>query len=183
MESRRKFLQISAAALTAAAAKPLFGAGVQGANDRIRMAIIGAGNRGGRVFDSFHAAQGLPVPCRRRSQQAEARPVDDAGAPDLQARRRRGLPPHPRSEGHRRGAHRHPRPLAQPAVVDAISAGKDVYVREAGVELDPRINAMLDAYTRASSMVQIGTHQRSWDHFIEAKKLLETDSRQRSRRS
>ena len=53
MESRRKFLQISAAALTAAAAKPLFGAGVQGANDRIRMAIIGTGNRGGRVFDSL----------------------------------------------------------------------------------------------------------------------------------
>ena len=53
MESRRKFLQISAAALTAAAAKPLFGAGIQGANDRVRMAIIGTGNRGGRVFDSL----------------------------------------------------------------------------------------------------------------------------------
>ncbi len=53
MDSRRNFLKASAAALTVAAARPLFGAGAQGANDRVRMAIIGAGNRGGRVFDSF----------------------------------------------------------------------------------------------------------------------------------
>src|SRR5690349_17182621 len=51
MESRRTFLKASAAALTAAATEPLFG--IQGANDRIRMAIIGTGNRGGRVFDAF----------------------------------------------------------------------------------------------------------------------------------
>ena len=51
MESRRKFLKASAAAMAVAATKPLFG--IQGANDRIRMAIIGCGNRGGRVFDAF----------------------------------------------------------------------------------------------------------------------------------
>ena len=39
MESRRKFLKASAAALTVAATKPLFG--IQGANSRVRMAIIG----------------------------------------------------------------------------------------------------------------------------------------------
>ena len=54
MESRRKFLKASAAAMAVAAAKPLFG--VQGANDRIRMAIIGCGNRGGRVFDARKAS-------------------------------------------------------------------------------------------------------------------------------
>ena len=53
MESRRNFLKASAAALTVAATRPLVGAGIQGANDRVRMAIIGTGNRGGRVFDSF----------------------------------------------------------------------------------------------------------------------------------
>ena len=53
MDSRRNFLKASAAALTVAATRPLFGAGIQGANDRVRMAIIGTGNRGGRVFDSF----------------------------------------------------------------------------------------------------------------------------------
>ena len=51
METRRDFLKASAAALTVAAAKPLFG--WQGANNRVRLAVIGCGNRSGRVFDSF----------------------------------------------------------------------------------------------------------------------------------
>ena len=51
MESRRKFLKASAAAMAVAATKPLFG--IQGANDRVRLAVIGCGNRSGRVFDSF----------------------------------------------------------------------------------------------------------------------------------
>ena len=46
MESRRNFLKASAAALTVAAARPLFG-WHPGANDRIRMAVIGCGNRVG----------------------------------------------------------------------------------------------------------------------------------------
>ncbi len=53
MASRRKFLKLSAGALTAAAVRPLFGARVQGANDRIRMGVIGCGNRSGRVFDAL----------------------------------------------------------------------------------------------------------------------------------
>ena len=57
MESRRKFLKASAAAMAVAATKPLFG--IQGANDRVRMAIIGCGNRGGRVFDSFARQAGV----------------------------------------------------------------------------------------------------------------------------
>src|ERR1051326_371687 len=51
MSTRREFLKTGAAALTVAAARPLFG--WQGANNRIRMAVIGTGNRAGRVFDSF----------------------------------------------------------------------------------------------------------------------------------
>src|SRR3954454_4403390 len=90
MDSRREFLKASAAALTVAATRPLFGASIQGANDRVRMAIIGTGNRGGRVFDSF---------CRQKDCQFAAK-------------------------------------------------GKQV--------------------------VQVGTHQRSWDHFMEAKKLLDS---------
>src|SRR6516225_11209279 len=51
MATRREFLQSSAAALAAAAARPMYG--WQGANNRIRMAVIGCGNRAARVFDSF----------------------------------------------------------------------------------------------------------------------------------
>jgi hypothetical protein len=48
---RRDLLKGGAAALTVAAAKPLFA--WQGANNRVRMAVIGMGGRSGRVFDSF----------------------------------------------------------------------------------------------------------------------------------
>ena len=48
---RRDFLKNGAVALTAAATKPLFA--WQGANNRVRMAVIGMGGRSGRVFDSF----------------------------------------------------------------------------------------------------------------------------------
>src|SRR6185312_6590202 len=48
---RRELLKNGAAALTAAATKPLFA--WQGANNRVRMAVIGMGSRAGRVFDSL----------------------------------------------------------------------------------------------------------------------------------
>ena len=54
--------------------------------------------------------------------------------------------------------------------IDAIAAGKDVYVEKPASNTIPRINAMLDAYKKGKQVVQIGTQQRSWDHFIEAKK-------------
>ena len=46
--NRRQFIQTSAAAAAAAAARPLMGSaqsgGVVGANDRVRLAIIGSGS-------------------------------------------------------------------------------------------------------------------------------------------
>src|SRR6185436_20117620 len=51
MATRREFLKTGAAALTVAATRPLFG--WQGANDRVRMGVIGMGTRAARVFDSL----------------------------------------------------------------------------------------------------------------------------------
>ena len=48
---RRELLKNGAVALTVAATRPLFA--WQGANNRVRMAVIGMGGRSGRVFDSF----------------------------------------------------------------------------------------------------------------------------------
>ena len=58
--------------------------------------------------------------------------------------------------------------------IDAISAGKDVYVEKPASNNVPRLNAMLDAYRKGKQVVQVGTQQRSWDHFIEAKKFLDS---------
>ena len=58
--------------------------------------------------------------------------------------------------------------------IDAISGGQGRLRREAGgSNTIPRLNAMLDAY-QGKQVVQVGTQQRSWDHFIEAKKILDS---------
>jgi predicted dehydrogenase len=172
MESRRDFLRTSAAALTVAATTPLFG--VQGANNRVRMAIIGAGNRGGRVFDSFvrhDDCQFLAaVEVNKARLDQWMTPARQTFKLDVIGDYRRVLdrkdidavliatPDHWHAQ----------------QTVDAISAGKDVYVEKPASNTIARINAMLDAYKKGKQVVQIGTHQRSWDHFHEAKKVLDS---------
>ena len=174
MDSRRNFLKASAAALTVAATRPLFGAGIQGANDRVRMAIIGTGNRGGRVFDSF---------CRQKDCQfLAAAEVNKARLDQWMTPARQTFKLDVVGD-YRRILDRKdidavliatPDHWHSQQMVDAISAGKDVYVEKPASNNIPRINAMLDAYKKGKQVVQVGTHQRSWDHFMEAKKLLDS---------
>ena len=172
MESRRDFLKASAAALTVAATRPVFG--VQGANNRVRMAIIGAGNRGGRVFDSlarhddcqFLAAAEV----NRAKLDAWMTTPRQTFKLDVVGDYRRILdrrdidavliatPDHWHSQ----------------QTIDAISAGKDVYVEKPIANTIPRLNAMLDAYKQGKQVVAVGTQQRSWDHFAEARKVVDS---------
>ena len=168
MDNRRTFLKASAAAVAATAAQKAFGA-----NDKIQMAIIGTGNRGGRVFDSlvrhddckFLAA--VEVNQARLSQWMT--PARQTFKMDTLGDYRKVLdrkdidavliatPDHWHSQ----------------ILIDAIAAGKDVYVEKPASNTVPRLNAMLDAYNKGKQIVQLGTHQRSWDHFIEAKKIID----------
>ena len=172
MESRRKFLKASAAALTVAATRPIFG--VQGANDRIRMAVIGCGNRAGRVFDAFARQSNVQWVAGAEVNKAKLdswmNPARQTFKLDMAGDYRRildrkdvdavliGTPDHWHAQ----------------QTIDAISAGKDVYVEKPASNNVPRLNAMLDAYRKGKQVVQVGTQQRSWDHFIEAKKFLDS---------
>src|SRR3954465_12296125 len=176
MESRRKLLKTTAAALTAAATRPVFGAGIQGANDRIRMAIIGTGNRGGRVFDSLSRAKDCQFLAAAEVNKAK---LDQWMTP---ARQTFNL----KVEGdYRRILDRKdidavliatPDHWHSQQLVDAISAGKDVYCEKPASNTIPRINAMLGAHKKGKQVVQVGTQQRSWDHFMEAKKIIDGGS-------
>src|SRR6516164_5269575 len=114
MENRRDFLKISAATVAAMAARPL--SGWQGANDRVRMGVIGMGTRAARVFDSLTRNQDCQfiMGCEVNAQKQATFQASN-------------------------------RPFAKIDVVNDY----------------PNL------------VVQVGTHQRSWDHFIEAKKQLE----------
>lgn len=168
MDNRRAFLRASAAAIAATAATSAIGA-----NDKIRMAIIGAGNRGARVFDSLARHDDCKfLSVAEVNQQKLTQwmtPSRQTFKLDVVGDYRKILdrkdidavliatPDHWHSQ----------------IMIDAVSAGKDVYVEKPASNTIPRINAMLDAYNRGKQVVQMGTHQRSWDHFIEAKKIVD----------
>ena len=173
MESRRDFLKASAAALTVAAARPVFG--WQGANDRIRMAVIGCGNRSGRVFDSFSRAGSADCQFVAAAEVNKAK-LDQWMTPARQTFKLETVVDYRRILDRKdvdavlvaTPDHSHSKIL-----VESIAAGKDVYCEKPASNSIPRVNAMLDAYRKSKQIVQIGTHQRSWDHFIEARKILE----------
>ena len=172
MESRRTFLKASAAALTVAATRPVFG--FQGANDRVRMAVIGCGNRAGRVFDSFARQANVQwvgaAEVNKAKLDSWMSPARQTFKLDVVGDYRRildrkdvdavliGTPDHWHAQ----------------QTVDAIAAGKDVYVEKPASNTIARINAMLTAYKKGKQVVQVGTQQRSWDHFAEAKKILDS---------
>ena len=149
MASRRKFLKTSAAALTVAATRPLFGLA-----SRARTTGSGWRHRHRQPrrprVRLAHPEQGLPV--RRRLRKSTSRSSDSAMRRDA-ARRSipivEGLPPNPRSQRRRRRADRDAR-ISRTAkiTVDALAAGKDVYVEKPTSNSIPRINAMLDAYKK-----------------------------------
>ena len=172
MATRREFLQSSAAALAVTATRPI--SGWQGANDRVRMGVIGMGTRAARVFDSLTRNQdcqfvtGCEVNTQKQATfQAANRPYAKFDV----------------VKDYRRVLDRNDIDavlIATPdfshskIFVDALAAGKHVYVEKPISNSIPRINAMLDAFNKYPNLVvQVGTHQRSWDHFIEAKKQLE----------
>lgn len=173
MNSRRTFLKTSAAVVAATAAHPLLA--WQGANDRIRLAVIGCGNRAGRVFDSFmrsgSADAQFLVACEVNQQK-----LDQFMTPARQTFTLATLTDYRRVLDRKdidavliaTPDHSHSR-----IAVDALSAGKDVYCEKPASNTVPRINAMLEAYRKTNRVVQIGTHQRSWDHFAEAKKVID----------
>ena len=170
---RRDFLMNGAVALTAAASKPLFA--WQGANNRVRMAVIGMGNRSGRVFDSFMRYDDVQFTMGCEVAQNKQQGFQSANRPLAQKLDVVG--------DYRRVLDRNdidavligtPDFSHARITADALAAGKHVYVEKPISNNIARINMMLDAYNKYPNLVvQVGTQQRSWDHFIEAKTKME----------
>ena len=172
MQSRRRFLVSTGAAMVAAAARSAYG--FQGTNNRRRLAVIGCGNRAGRVFDAFARQNDVQWVggCEVNDQKLTSfmTPARQTFKLDVVKDYRRILD---RKDvdavliGTPDFAHAR-------ITIDALAAGKDVYVEKPATNTIPRLNAMLDAYRKANRVVQVGTQQRSWDHFAEAKKVLQS---------
>ncbi len=173
--SRRQFLRGSAAAAGAAllGSDPLRSASaVLGANDRIRVGVLGTGERAQYLMTLFKEA---PL--------TEVVAVCDVFQPHLDAALKIAGPDAKPSLDYREVLDRKdvdaviigsPDHWHKTMLVDAVRAGKDVYCEkpimhsiEEGVE-------MVRAVEQTRRVAQTGTQQRSWDHYILGKQIMDS---------
>lgn len=158
---RRTFLLATAASQSA----------ILGANDRLRVGIIGAGGRGRYLTAQF------------KELGANMAAVCDVYEPNLQAglkeastgaksfREYRKLLDDPAIEAVIVATpdHWHAR-----MVIDAVEAGKDVYVEKPMTHTIDDGFAMIEAVRRTKRIVQVGTQRRSAEMFLDAKKVFDS---------
>jgi len=171
-------MTVGAAAM--AGTRPVFATarqtGVIGANNRIRAAIIGCGGRGNAVARDWqlHKDTVFVAACdvddMRTQNSANTLAGRQEGAKvDAVADYRRilerndvdalliGTPDH----------------WHTPMVIEGMSAGKDIYCEKPVSNTVEAAVAMRDAARKSNRIVQIGTQQRSWVHFMEAAQMFQ----------
>lgn len=171
---RRKFLKTSVAGIGAVAAlhpRPA-PATVLGANDRVRIGAIGTGGRCQDLMTDLKKLPGneLVAVCDvYEPNLLQAQKIAGAGA--KQYRDYRVLLDNREIDAVVIGSPDH---WHKQMTVDAVQAGKDVYVEkpvshslEEGVELVRVVEA-------SQRVVQTGTQQRSWEHFKLGKQILDS---------
>jgi predicted dehydrogenase len=171
--NRREFLQATVAAAVTARSSSLGAA--QGASDRIRVGIIGCGNRGNQVATDWmkHQDSVFVAACdvaRDRLEQTAGR-LGQTQSNTLEM-----------YEDYHRVLERKdvdavliatPDHWHSPMTIDALAAGKDVYCEKpVSNAIEPAVR-MLEAARKSNRVVQIGLQQRSWHHFQEAAKLFQ----------
>ncbi len=167
---RRKFLKGTAAVALSGLASDK----VLGANDRIRLGAIGVGGRSRKTL----------IPIHQNQPDTEFAAVCDVYEPHLlrtasetglknvkQARDYRAILDDKSIDAVIIGApdHWHAR-----MVMDAVAAGKDVYVEKPVTHLLEEGNDLIRAVESSKRVVQTGTQQRSWPHFIEGKLIIDS---------
>jgi len=161
--NRRRFL--GAAAVTAASYSRVWGA-----NNRIRVAGIGTGSRGQYLIGNA-----------RRIEGAEIVAVCDVYGPH-RTKAKAGV------EGDVREYVNHKDVLDRqdidaviigtpdhwhvPITIDAVRAGKDVYCEKPVTHTLAEEAPLLAAVRESKRVVQTGTQQRSWEHYMHAKELI-----------
>lgn len=168
--SRRGFLHTSAAVGAASALALPASAQVQGANERLNIGLIGTGGR------CRHLMQALAkVPNTRMAA------LCDVYEPHLDLARKLADPKAAVYRDYRRlleNKDLHAVLIASPdhwhvpMTVDAMAAGKDVYVEKPLTHKLSEGKIILDAHARYKRVVQIGTQQRSMTHVLRARELV-----------
>ncbi|MCI0740895.1 MAG: Gfo/Idh/MocA family oxidoreductase [Gemmataceae bacterium] len=168
--SRRSFLQSTAAAGAASALALPASAQPVGANERLNIGLIGTGGRCRHLMQSL-----AKVPNTRMMA------LCDVYEPHLDQARKLADPKATAYRDYRRlleNKEIHAVLIASPdhwhvpMTVDAMAAGKDVYVEKPLTHKMSEGKIILDAFAKHRRVVQIGTQQRSMTHIIRARELV-----------
>jgi predicted dehydrogenase len=164
MDNRRTFLK-TAAVFTAASYQR-----VLGANDRVRIAGIGTANRGTLLL-------GLALKCPG----VELVAVCDVYGPHRKALKEKLAPAADEFGDHRQVLDRKdidavvvatPDHWHVPITIDAVEAGKDVYVEKPVGHSIEDGERLLETMAGNKQIVQVGYQQRSWPHFQAAREYV-----------
>ena len=165
--TRRDFVR-GAAALTAAAVPR----SVLGANERVLVGLIGAGGRGGAMGQAARKHEYTTVVASCDVDRGRREAFAKGGGPECEV-----------YDDYRRVLDRKdidgviiatPDHWHSPITVQALEAGKHVYVEKPLSNTVDGAAKMLTAYEKHNKVVQVGTMQRSGVHFQEAVRLLQT---------
>ena len=170
---RRRFLEASLGATTALLAgwRPL-PASAFGANDRIRIGVIGTGGRARDLMKKLKELPGQEIVAV--SDVYEPRMLEAA---EIAGRKATKVPDYRRMLDDKDvhavliGAPDH---WHKAMTLEAIAAGKDVYIEKpVSHSIDEGV-AMVTAVEASKQVVQTGTQQRSWDHWILGKQIVDS---------
>ena len=175
--TRRVFLStasglVLAARPLAAQATSSAGTTIQGANNRIRIGIIGTGGRARGLMNQLKKLPGAEIVAvsdvyePRLLQAAEIAGATAAKHPDY-----RRLLEDRQIDAVLIGSPDH---WHKQMTIDAVAAGKDVYVEKPISHSIAEGEQMVKAVEASKQIVQTGTQQRSWDHFILGKQLIDS---------
>ena len=169
--TRRKFLKDAAAGAGFAAFGGLTPASVLGANDRIRMGLIGCGERGSYVISLF-----------RKNPEVQVVAVCDVYEPHRLKQQRRAGPHATAHLDYHEVLDRKdidavliatPDHWHKQVLIDTVHAGKDAYCEKPIMHSIEEGVQMVRAVKETGRVVQTGTQQRSWPHWILGKQLVD----------
>jgi predicted dehydrogenase len=168
--TRRTFLTAASAGL--ALGTRLAAASVQGANDRVRIGVIGTGGRARGLMNQLKTITGADITAvcdvyePRILQAAEIAGPSVAKVADY-----RRLLDNREIDAVLIGSPDH---WHKTMTLDAVAAGKDVYVEKPVSHSIEEGVAMVKAIEASKQVVQTGTQQRSWDHWILGKQIIDS---------
>ncbi len=169
VSNRRSFLKASLLSTTALAVPARFWAAVPGANDDVRLAVIGFGGRGGNHIDAFSRMKGVRLvalcDCDARILDGAARRLRDKGQSVETYSDVRKLLANPNIDAISTATPNHWHSLI---TVWACQAGKDVYVEKPISHNVWEGRQAVEAARKYSRIVQAGTQSRSMACYPEA---------------